>query len=92
LTSCPSGCGWEQVARNSRQALALLGYPIASNCLPGEAEPCGGTFAEHAMAHLATLKAVCDHQLDHLDHPEAGRIHESERSKLAINCPHGVGR
>ncbi len=57
---------WAGVARNSREALALVGYGIAPRCLPGEPGACGGTFAQHAMAYLGTLKAVADHQLAHL--------------------------
>lgn len=57
---------WAEVARATREALALLGRPIEPRCLPDEADPCGGTFTLHAVAHLATIKAICDHQLGHL--------------------------
>lgn len=60
---------WANVARASRDALALLGWPIARRCLPGEDDPCGGSFAEHAVAHLVTLQAVAGHQLTHLRPP-----------------------
>jgi len=65
---------WAEVARATRDALALLGRPITPRCLPDEADPCGGTFADHAAAHLATIKAVADHQLLHLG-PEYGPAH-----------------
>ena len=57
---------WAPVARDTREALRLLGRPIEPKCLPDETDPCGGTFAIHAMAHLASIKAICDHQLGHL--------------------------
>lgn len=57
---------WAPVARDTREALKHMGYPIEPRCLPDEAEPCGGTFALHVAAHLATLKAIADHQLNHL--------------------------
>jgi len=57
---------WASVARNTREALSWLGHPIEPRCLPDEAEPCGGSFALHALAHFATIKAICDHQLGHL--------------------------
>jgi len=62
----PGDQAWAQAARDSRAALALLGRPIDPRCLPDETEPCGATFAMHAAAHLASIKAVCDHQLGHL--------------------------
>ena len=57
---------WAPIARATREALSWLGRPIQPKRLPGEPDPCGGTFAVHAMAHLATIKAICDHQLIHL--------------------------
>ena len=57
---------WAKLARNSREALRLLGYDVEPVCLPGEADPCGGSFAQHAMANLGALKAVADHHLWHL--------------------------
>lgn len=57
---------WADLARASRQALALLGYRIEASCLPGETSPCGGTFAGHAAAHLGVLRAIVDHQAAHL--------------------------
>lgn len=59
---------WADLARNSARALGLLGYAV-SDCLPGDAEPCGGTFIEHAAANLAALTAVIDHHLEHLQPP-----------------------
>jgi hypothetical protein len=60
---------WARVARDTREALRWLGYPIDPKCLPDETEPCGGSFAMHAMAQFAMIKAICDHQLDHLHMP-----------------------
>ena len=60
---------WAEVARNSREALALLGYSIGPRCLPDEPDACGGTWAQHAAAQLGVLKAVADHQLAHLGGP-----------------------
>jgi hypothetical protein len=62
---------WAPLARASRAALARLGYVTEPRCLPGEpgAGQCGYTFAEHAAAYLAALKAAADHHLAHLDAP-----------------------
>lgn len=60
---------WAEYARVTRDAAALLGYRVDDRCLPDEKEPCGGTFGQHAMANLAVIKAVCDHQLLHLGAP-----------------------
>lgn len=57
---------WAEVARDTRAALRLLGRPIKPACLPDEPHPCGASFALHAAAHFATIKAIADHQLDHL--------------------------
>jgi hypothetical protein len=47
--------------------------------MPDEAMPCGGSFAEHAGAHLAAIKAVADHQLAHL-RPPVGLVNATYRS------------
>lgn len=76
---------WAPVARATRQALDLLGYPITPRCLPDEPDPCGGTFALHTVAHLATIKAICDHQLVHLGadfSPTTNDIYWSTRHQL----------
>jgi len=65
-----SDLAWAQVARDTRQALNLLGYAIGPRCLPDETGACGATFREHAGAHLAAIKAVADHQLAHLNPPD----------------------
>jgi hypothetical protein len=65
---------WAEYARATREALRLLGRPIEPRCLPDEAEPCGASFALHAAAHLATIKAIADHQFTHLG-PDFGRVH-----------------
>lgn len=61
---------WAPVARSTREALALLGYRITARCLPDEPGHCGGGYAQHAAAHLASIKAIVDHQLQHLGAPE----------------------
>lgn len=62
----PTDESWAQIARDTREALRYLAYPIDAKCLPDESEPCGASFAQHAAAHLATIKAICDHQIGHL--------------------------
>lgn len=64
--------GWRQVAEATREALALLGYPVP-DCLPGEPGACGGSDAEHAAANLGALRAVVEHRITHLG-PEAGPL------------------
>lgn len=56
---------WAEVGRAVRAALVGLGYPEMPACMPDEADPCGGLAQFHALAYLATLRAVVDHQLDH---------------------------
>jgi hypothetical protein len=79
---------WAQVARDTRDALALLGRPIEDRCLPDEASPCGGDFAEHALAHLLAIKAVCDHQLAHLRPADitAWEIYQAEAARIREGC------
>jgi hypothetical protein len=79
---------WAQVARDTRDALALLGFPIEDRCLPDEPQACGGDFSEHAMTHLVTIKAVCDHQLSHLRPPDlmAFDIYERQSARLREDC------
>jgi hypothetical protein len=54
------------LAHATREALALIGYDITVRCLPDESGACGGTFAQHTAAHLATMRAVVDHHVSHL--------------------------
>jgi hypothetical protein len=80
---------WAEVAHESRAALASLGYSIGPRCLPDEADPCGASFAQHAAAHLATIKAVCDHQLSHLGSPyieRSGIIYGNRLTELESDC------
>lgn len=58
---------WADLARSSRAALALLGYRLDSECLPGEPDRCGGSFAAHAAAFLVSIRAVANHHLDHVN-------------------------
>jgi hypothetical protein len=84
-----SGEAWAQVARALRNALALLGYVVGPRCLPGEGAPCGATFAEHACANLAAIKAVADHQLTHLGPqmaPMHGSVYLDVRNELESGC------
>lgn len=53
---------WAGLARPARQALALMGKETPP-CLPGEAEACGASFAQHACSYLAAMAAIIDHQL-----------------------------
>lgn len=57
---------WAPLAHSTREALALLGYDILPRCLPDEPAACGGTFAQHTAAHLATMRAVVEHHVTHL--------------------------
>jgi hypothetical protein len=74
---------WRPVAEATRDALALLGHPIESPCLPHEAEPCGAGYGLHAAAHLAVIKAIAEHQLGRLGMPGvAAEIYEHELAQL----------
>lgn len=59
----PDDASWAEAARSSREALALLGWPIGDKCLPDESGPCGASFALHAAAHFGTITAVVEHQV-----------------------------
>ena len=78
---------WAELAGAARQALALLGYGTP-DCLPGGAAPCGGTWAEHAAAGLAALKAVADHHLAHLAPPElmTSTVYEAVAATIECDC------
>ena len=80
---------WAEVARATRDALALLGRPITPRCLPGEPDACGASFAQHACAHLATISAIADHQLWHLG-PDLGPmydgIYQEQHDLLIHDC------
>jgi ABC-type iron transport system FetAB ATPase subunit len=63
---------WEDVARNARQALELLGFPL-DHCMPGEdfgPDGCGRSVDEHAVAYLVSLQELAGHQLQHLGPPQ----------------------
>jgi hypothetical protein len=79
---------WTEVARASREALALLGYSISPRCLPDEPEACGGTWAQHAIAHFATIRAIADHQLAHGDPAGmmAWEIYTHAQEELSEGC------
>jgi hypothetical protein len=62
----PDDASWRAVAVASRVALALLGYTVTSRCLPGEPNPCGASYAQHAAGYLGKIQAVCAHRLLHL--------------------------
>lgn len=84
---------WKEVAEKSRECLALMGYPIASKCLPGEPDSCGGSYAQHAMAHMASLKAVCDHQIAHLGMPISAissAVYDRTAEQLDTGCATGA--
>src|SRR5579859_2456584 len=79
---------WAELGRGRRQALAELGYAVGPRCLPDEPEACGGTFTDHVMAHLATIKAVADHHLTHL-RPSAAcyaEIYTHQQAELDAAC------
>lgn len=79
---------WAEVARASREALALMNYSISTRCLPDEEKPCGGDFAQHALAHMAALTAVIDHQMTHLNAPQGmfTDIYDHIFQELQHNC------
>jgi hypothetical protein len=74
--------GWAPLARDTRAALALLGHPLP-NCLPGEPAACGGSYAEHALAHLAALRAVVEHRISHLGPGSEAMVETIYASTLA---------
>lgn len=86
---------WADLARASREALAQLGYFIGPQCLPGEPDECGGSFAQHTAAHLAGLKAVADHHLAHLPVTLVaamfGDVYSTTEADLAKNCDQHQG-
>lgn len=87
---------WKGLAENSRQALNLLGYLVEPQCMPGEDNPCGGTFAQHFAANLAALKAVADHHLAHMGPafvaPIYGDAYRAVEASLTADCDAGHRR
>lgn len=85
---------WAEVAAATRDALALLGWPIDSRCLPGEPQhaDCGHSHADHALAHLTLIGEIARHQLDHLGPPRDIRamLAADARAKLRRDCRQGV--
>lgn len=73
---------WEPVARGALVAMRALGYD-APDCLPGDPEQCGGTFAQHAMASLGALHALADHHLKHMG--EFGKQADEVRGRIAAD-------
>lgn len=82
-TGPPGDEGWRDVALATREALRILGYPIGPQCLPDE-NPCGGTWAQHALAHFATLRAIADHQAAHLG-DDLRPMYEEIRQSVAFD-------
>jgi hypothetical protein len=89
VAGIPDEC-WAEVARDTREALALVGRGTTARCLPGEPDHggCGRTFAEHAGAHLAALKAAVDHELSHLGMPadHVSCIYRHELAQIEEGC------
>lgn len=83
---------WAEVARGARRALVEVGYHDVPECLPDEAHACGGTAGQHALAYFATLKAIADHQLDHLGaHPGVvADIYLTAKTELETDGCQGV--
>ena len=77
---------WKPLAVSSREALSQLGYTVGVCCLPDELDPCGGSFAEHTVAHLAALMAVADHHLAHLGAPAEMIDDIYRRTAVAVDC------
>ena len=79
---------WAEAARAARQALITIGYPVKDDCLPDEADACSGNFAQHAASYYVTLKAIADHQLEHIGpcfgQPEL--IYNDAMAKLLRDC------
>lgn len=73
---------WQPLAQSTRKALHLLGYEVPA-CLPGEPEACGGSFAEHAAAHLAALRAVTEYRISHLGADASPLVEEVYAGMLA---------
>lgn len=48
-----------------------MGYKFDAHCLPDEpnALTCGMGYGAHAVAYLVLLRAICNHQIAHLDPP-----------------------
>lgn len=84
---------WRPVAEDTRQALELLGWGVP-RCLPGEPEACGGSFAHHALAHLATLKAIVEVRIGHLgdgSQPMVEQIYQHALAQLGAEDPCNQG-
>ena len=82
---------WRLTAERTRQALGLLGHDIKPQCLPGEpdAGDCGGTNAEHALAHLLLLSETAEHEINHHLKPPGdtlAMVRASVRAEVVSAC------
>lgn len=57
---------WAADAHRYREVLKMLGHK-SPDCMPGEPEECGGTYAEHCIGYLGALKARVQFGINHLD-------------------------
>jgi hypothetical protein len=78
---------WAQVARNARQALTLLGYPVPE-CMPDEPDAYGGSVIEHAASYFTAIVVIADHQLTHVDAPPklTATVAADVRRKIIDGC------
>jgi hypothetical protein len=56
---------WHDLAKRYREALAVIRPGEYPKCLPGEAESCGGSNAQHVMASGALIAAMTLHHAEH---------------------------
>lgn len=66
---------WKEIAEATRRALHDLHHEVPQ-CLPGEPEACGGSFAHHTLANLATLRARVDYEIEHLGEKAQPTVHQ----------------
>lgn len=88
---------WRELALRWRETLAELGAPM-SECLPGEDDDCGQSFAQHALSYAAALQARGEYLIHHITHGDpssdtyAQTLVQYWRDEFADPDDHAPGR
>lgn len=63
-----------------------MGYKFDVHCLPDEphALTCGMSYSAHALTYLVWLRAICNHQIAHLDPPPELMLHLVNQAKANL--------
>lgn len=74
----PRHTSWQKYAEHLRNILELCGVGCGQ-CLPGEPEECGHSYADHCVSYLAALQAKAEDGLEHMHHGDAAGEQTAEK-------------